>query len=72
MPTRRKTWRTRGGTRTATQTRLGGELVQGLVTILRQLDVRDLESDRPESLQFRLDCLKKYVIPNLNPFQLLV
>ena len=35
--------------------RIRNHLIQGLATILRQLDVETLDNDRLDSLQFRLD-----------------
>ena len=42
--------------------------MQGPAAILRQMNVRNLESDRLDSLQLGLHCLKKYVIPNCSQF----
>ena len=42
--------------------RIRNHLIQGLATILRQLDVETLDNDRLDSLQFHLDCIYCLVV----------
>ena len=42
--------------------RIRNQLIQGLTTILRQLNVENLENDRLDSLQFRVDWIYGLVV----------